>query len=167
MTTQSVTLPGHAGHRLRADAANAWERAKKAAGLIPELTDSERPYAVQERIFRQRYELGNHAGKPGYTNDVRTWQGRKWTRRNGTAAAAVPGTSNHGQGLAVDVATKRTAATRARPHVVFSSFNDPDRLAFLKAARPHGWDDTEGRAVNEHWHLTYYPAKDKHAKVGK
>ena len=161
-STDAVPLPSNPGHKLRADAANAWERANAAAGLTPELTDSFRPVEVQERIFRERYVAGNHAGKPGFTNDVRTWNGVKYTRKAGTAAAAVPGTSNHGGGLAVDVRTSRNAATRPRPVVVFTGFNDVDRLNWLKAAKPHGWADDEGRSVNEPWHLTYYPARDQH-----
>lgn len=160
--SQTVPLADNPGFKLRQDAANAWARANKAAGLIPELTGSWRSYATQEQLFRDRYREGNHAGKPGYTNDVRTWLGKKWTRRAGTAAAAVPGTSNHGGGLAVDVRTTRTATTRKRPVVVFTGFSDPDRLNWLKAAKPHGWGDTEGRSVNEPWHLTYYPNQDQH-----
>lgn len=34
--------------------------------------------------------------------DVKSWQGKSWKRRAGTAMAAVPGTSNHGLGLAID-----------------------------------------------------------------
>jgi len=159
---QAISEPGH---YLRPDAADAWERARKAFGKRVLITDSLRPIEVQERIFRERYVAGNHAGKPGYTNDVRTWQGQKWTRKTGTAAAAVPGTSNHGGGVAVDVRTVRRAEDPAHSEaVVFTSFNDPDRLAWLKAAKDHGWADDEGRAVNELWHMTYYPARDKHAK---
>jgi len=160
--TETTPLPDNPGHKLRADAAAAWQRANREAGITPELTDSYRPVEIQERIFRERYVPGNHAGKAGFTNDVRTWNGTKWTRKAGTAAAAVPGTSNHGGGLAVDVRTSRNAATRSRPFVVFTSFTDPDRLAWLKAAKPHGWADDEGRSVNEPWHLTYYPARDQH-----
>jgi hypothetical protein len=112
-------------------------------------------------IFLNRYTVGDFSGKQGFTTDVRTYEGKKYTRKAGKAAAAVPGTSNHSSGLAVDVATTRSASTPGRPHVVFTGWADTDRTRFLTAARPHGWDDTEGRAVSEHWHLTYYPAKDK------
>jgi len=159
---QAVALPDNPDHKLRADAAAALIRANRAAGITPELTDSWRSVEVQERIFRERYTQGNLAGKPGYTTDVRTWNGTKWTRKAGTAAAAVPGTSNHGGGLAIDVRTKRDATTRPRPFVIFNGFADPDRLAWLKAAKPHGWADDEGRAVGEPWHMTYYPDRDQH-----
>lgn len=150
------------GHFLRADAAAAWERARAAFGRRVLLTDSWRSLAVQEKIFLERYHRGDLRALPGYTGDVRVWQGQQWTRRLGTAAAAVPGTSNHGGGLAVDVKTRRAAGDPGCDvAVVFTSFSDPDRLAWLAAAKEHGWADDEGRAVSEPWHMTYYPSRDK------
>jgi peptidoglycan hydrolase-like protein with peptidoglycan-binding domain len=46
--------------------------------------------------------------------------------------------------------------------VVFTSFNDTDRVRFLRLAAEHGWADDEGRLVNELWHITYYPSRDRH-----
>src|SRR5690606_18036616 len=113
---------------------------------------------TQERIFRERYRAGAHSP----FGDYRRWQGQTWGRVTG-AAAAVPGTSNHGNGLAVDVKTSRSKGDAPYPFgVVFGSFNDADRLEFLRVAREHGWADTEGRSVNECWHQTYYPGLDKH-----
>ncbi len=59
------------GHRLRADAADAFNRMYAAGG--PCVTDSYRSYAGQVDVFRRKPDL-----------------------------AAVPGTSNHGWGVAVD-----------------------------------------------------------------
>jgi len=115
----------------------------------------------QTCIFIARYVLGNHAGKAGFTTDVRTWNGKPWTRKAGTAAAAVPGTSNHGGGVAIDAKTARSAGD-SRSDVVFTSFSDPDRLRWLAVAKDHGWADDEGKRVDEHWHMTYYPERDKH-----
>lgn len=165
---ESVALATAPGQRLRPDAAAAWDASVRAFGSTVLLTDSLRPYDVQERIFRDRYRVGNHAGKAGYTSDVRYWQGQPWTRRAGTAAAAVPGTSNHGSGLAVDVKTKRASGDPGKPAaVVFTGYSDPDRAAFLKVAAAHGWDDDEGRSVGEPWHLTYYPDRDQHRTTTK
>lgn len=36
--------------------------------------------------------------------DIKSWQGKLWKRRLGTVGAAVPGTSNHGDGIAIDLA---------------------------------------------------------------
>lgn len=84
-------------------AARAWRAlcaAARAAGHVLKVShepNAYRPYDVQERIFRQRYQPGAHSP----FGDYRWWNGVRWGRVTG-AAAAVPGTSNHGWGLAVD-----------------------------------------------------------------
>lgn len=103
-----VDTPGVAGGplvRLVTPAARAW-RALTAAGeraghdlMATSVVDSYRPYAVQENVFRQRYTT---AYIPGV--EAKVWLGTTWYKRSGYASAAVPGTSNHGWGLAVDVA---------------------------------------------------------------
>jgi peptidoglycan hydrolase-like protein with peptidoglycan-binding domain len=163
--SQCTNLSTAPGFYLRDDAARAWDRAVTAYGKRVLLTGAWRSLETQERLFdRVKYpSTGRYL--PGRTSpygDYRRYKGQVWGRVVG-AAAAVPGTSNHGSGLAVDVKTSRSAGDPAYPKaVVFTSFNDPDRLAFLKVAAAHGWYDTEGRSVNEPWHLTYYPARDKH-----
>lgn len=146
------------GFSLRPDAAIAWDRAVRKYGKTVLLSGAWRSYEVQERIFLERY-------KPGVFspfNDYRTWKGITYGRVTG-AAAAVPGTSNHGGGLAVDVKTSRSSGDPAYPQaVVFTAFTDSDRLAFLNTAKEFGWDDDEGRSVGELWHLTYYPDRDQH-----
>lgn len=160
-SAQCVELKTNPGFRLAKDAAAAWDRACAEFGKQVIITGAWRSYETQERIFKERYVQGNHAGKAGYTTDVRKWNGVQYTRKAGTAAAAVPGTSNHGAGQAVDVKTKRAATDPAHAKaVVFTGWNDVDRIAFLKVSAKHGLLDTEGRSVNEHWHITYYPAKD-------
>lgn len=59
-----------------------------------------RTYAEQEALFRQRYTPTPLEGRP-----YKLWNGVHWYQRPGVAMAAVPGTSNHGWGLAVDTAT--------------------------------------------------------------
>lgn len=155
---ECIDLKSNPGFYLEKNAARAWDRAVKEYGKSVLLTGAWRSYETQERLFRERYRAG--ARSP--FGDYRTWQGRTWGRVTG-AAAAVPGTSNHGSGRAVDVKTSRSKGDPAYPKaVVFTAFNDPDRLAFLKVANKHGWYDDEGRSVGELWHLTYYPDRDKH-----
>jgi hypothetical protein len=90
--------------RLVKPAARAWTAmcaAAKKAGHVLKASgpfDSYRPYEVQEKIFRARYTTTYLAGRP-----YRMWNGQRWYQRPGTAAAAVPGTSNHGWALAVDI----------------------------------------------------------------
>lgn len=135
------------GQRLRPDAAPAWDRLAYAVrdkyGWLPRLTDSYRPYAVQEAIFRRRYRLG-----VGF--DTRTWNGVSWHRVTG-AAAAVPGTSNHGLGLAVDCTD-----------LAESGFYGTRYRQLVGLAAEYGWTNNEGRRVNEPWHLVYNPGLDRH-----
>lgn len=72
------------------------------------LGDVYRSYESQVRLFKSRYVTTfdedtckvNSAGNPVY----KTWNGVRWYQLKNTAIAAVPGTSNHGWGLAIDVA---------------------------------------------------------------
>lgn len=152
-------LVNNPGFYLDDDAARSWDRAVDVFGKRVLITGAWRSRATQDRIFRERYVRG--VASP--VGDNRFYDGSWWGRRRGTAAAAVPGTSNHGSGRAVDVKTSRSAGDP--PYsvaVVFTSFTDPDRLRFLRVAAAHGWADDEGRSVGELWHLTYYPERDAH-----
>lgn len=158
--TDGRELESNPGYVLRDDAAKAWDRAVNAFGKKVLITGAWRSYATQERIFRERYAPGRFSP----FNDYRFWpkDGRTWARVTG-AAAAVPGTSNHGGGVAVDVKTQRQPGDPSYAEaVVFTSWNDADRARFLRVAAEHGWDDDEGRSVGELWHLTYYPDRDQH-----
>ncbi|RZU76075.1 D-alanyl-D-alanine carboxypeptidase-like protein [Micromonospora kangleipakensis] len=106
-----VDVPGQRGGprvRLVKPAARAWTAmcaAALAAGHTLKATDlhgSYRPYEVQERIFRERYTRTVLPGQPS-----RMWNRQRWYQKPGTAKAAVPGTSNHGLGLAVDTGEER------------------------------------------------------------
>lgn len=82
-------------------AARGWKAMVAAAAAeghqlkVATLGRSYRPYTEQEAIFRSRYY-------PSVLGTKR-WNGQRWRKRSGVAAAAVPGTSNHGWGLAVDI----------------------------------------------------------------
>lgn len=60
------------------------------------ITGGYRSYASQVSLFRDRYTTTVTGIDP------RWWNGTLYWRRPGTAAAAVPGTSNHGWGQAID-----------------------------------------------------------------
>jgi|GEM_PF-3331842 len=142
-TSATVALVTAPGQRLIAAAAANWDALARDIqnrhGWTPYLTDSYRPYSVQERIFRERYRvLWSGSGPYG---DVRYWQGVRWVRVTG-AAAAVPGTSNHGWGKAVDCSgLGGFGGTRFR------------QLAAL--APSYGFTNTEGRSVGEAWHWVF------------
>lgn len=101
---QTPGLAGGPTVRLVGPAMRAWKALTAAAltgGHALEATsaqDSYRTYAVQESTFRGRYTTDVLPGQPSVL-----WAGRRWYQRPDTATAAVPGTSNHGWGLAVDV----------------------------------------------------------------
>lgn len=95
-----------AGHRVRADLVPqtvAMFAAAARDGVALRITQGYRPYAEQVSIFTARYVRQATGG--GVYGDVRSWNGVRYVRRAGTAAAAVPGTSNHGLGQAIDFDT--------------------------------------------------------------
>lgn len=68
-------------------------------GVLLRTTGRYRTYDQQVALFRARfvpYDTG--------TGVKRTWQGQTWWKLPGVALAATPGTSNHGLGLADDIA---------------------------------------------------------------
>lgn len=110
------------GHMLRADAAAAYERLaaayRQAFGRSLCLSDSYRSYAEQVRLFREKPSL-----------------------------AAVPGTSNHGWGLAVDFCGG------------MQSFGTPDQAWMRANAGSYGWYHPSwaepGGSRPEPWHWEY------------
>jgi peptidoglycan hydrolase-like protein with peptidoglycan-binding domain len=161
-SAQARELNSNPGFYLRPDSAIAWDRAVKKFGKKVLITGALRSYETQERIFKERYRPGTRPGA-----DNRYWPGHGWYHRVTGASAAVPGTSNHGAGDAVDVKTSRSPGDPGHDFaVVFTSWSDRDRTRFLNVASEFGWDDAEGRRVNELWHLTYYPERDKHRGGG-
>lgn len=131
-------------------AAESWFRivagVQQQFGWTPQLTDAFRTYAEQVRIFVDRYDAQATGG--GYWGDVRWWNGVRYVRRRYrksdgkvAAAAAVPGTSNHGNATAVDVAD-------------LGAFGSTRFNQFASVATRNGWSIAEGRSVGEPWHWT-------------
>ena len=90
------------GNRIRADLVpqtNAMIAAAARDGVVLRATQGYRPLAEQISLFLARYVLAVLGLGP--FGDVRWWAGRRYVRSTG-AAAAVPGTSNHGWGQAID-----------------------------------------------------------------
>jgi len=114
-TAMLDSTPGQAGGstvRLVTPASRAWRAlaaAAKSAGHILKATssaDSYRSYDQQVATFTSRYSIDPIIGQP-----QRRWDGHTWWLIPGKAPAAVPGTSNHGWGLAVDVGEERDGDT--------------------------------------------------------
>jgi hypothetical protein len=68
------------------------------------------------------------------------WNGRRWLKRLGAATAAVPGTSIHGVGWALDIWSG-----------VDTSFKSRNHLIWVAVAARYGWKNT-GTAFGEPWH---------------
>ncbi|QUC01241.1 M15 family metallopeptidase [Cellulosimicrobium cellulans] len=133
------------GGRLRPDAAAALERLRPAfeagTGVRLAATDTYRPYEIQRQLFLSRYQP--QASGNGPFGDVRVWNGVRYVRVQGPAAA-VPGTSNHGWGLAVDFAAG-----------INSSFTSATYLWMKANAGAYGWSNATGRVIDEPWHWEF------------
>jgi hypothetical protein len=94
---------GGALHHLAARAWRAMLAAAAADGVTLRQTsagDLFRPLSQQTALFVARYTTIPQPGRPS-----KQWQSRTWWLRPGMAPAAVPGTSNHGWGIAADTCT--------------------------------------------------------------
>lgn len=136
---------------LMADAADSYNRLRKKLPWLQPTSagDAYRNYERQENVFKQRYkpqQIGN-----GPFNDVRWWRGVRYVRVTG-AAAAVPGTSNHGKGRTVDFGG-------------LGGYGGARFKEFAAIAGDYGWNNNEGRSINESWHWTYVPENDKRKTV--
>ncbi len=142
-------FPGRPAGTLHRLAANAWLAlaAEVAARFGETLTvtstaDAYRTYAQQEATFRNRYTTQVLAGRPS-----KIWNGQRWYQKPGTAMAAVPGTSNHGWGLAID-----TCLWRNNQAIGITANMAMFNWMLLNAFRfGLSWE-----AQSEPWHLRYY-----------
>jgi len=116
----SALSPIAGGGRLRHDAAAAWN-------------------AMAAYIYRK---TGYKIAPKGPDSSYRTYEGqvywrKYWCDQGQCSNAAVPGTSNHGWGTAVDVKDKK------------------DRELIDKYGERFGWAKKWSDAPNEWWHLKY------------
>jgi LAS superfamily LD-carboxypeptidase LdcB len=120
-------------HHIAAKAFTLMYNAAKKDGIELKATssaDTYRTYEVQLRTFQNRYSRIPRLGqKP------KVWNGTKYWLKKGFAGSAVPGTSNHGYGLAIDL-------------VMHTGVLD----WLLKNAATYGftWEDQ-----SENWHIRY------------
>lgn len=117
-------------------AARSWRAMSAAAyedGIVlraTSLVDSYRRYSVQVDLFLRRFTTRK------VSKTRRWWRGQWWYLIPGAALAAVPGTSNHGDGLAIDV-----------------RYSDAILDWLLANARRFGWS---WEVQSEPWHLHYF-----------
>lgn len=124
------------------EAAGRWrslQNAAQAAGYNLTMTGAFRTYEQQLAMFQQRYVATNIGASS------KVWNGQRYWLRPGNAMAAVPGTSNHGWGAAVDLAlTGYGSAAR-------SVTEDPGFMSWvIENAADHGWS---WETQSEVWHL--------------
>lgn len=144
-TLLRMTLGGDYLHHVAANAFDLMYRAALAVGLELRLTDGYRPYETQVRLFTERY-TPSYLPLRNTLSGSKVWNGRRWWKRVGVATAAVPGTSNHGDGLAIDVNTTGLG----------SQANPGPKLTWL-AANARGFGFTWELVPEEPWHLVYFP----------
>lgn len=148
---------GHASlHTLSARAWNALAVAcLKATGKklsITSAADAYRSLQQQIDVFNQRY-VKTYNPLTCTLDDQRVWNGVRYYKKRGVAAVAVPATSNHGWGLALDAALW-SSSTNSRVGITSNS----TVWAWLQANALKFGFSWESQA--EPWHIRYY-AGDK------
>jgi hypothetical protein len=122
------------------EAAAAWRNLQNAAaaqGFTLTMTGSYRTFQGQKDLFEQRYTTSNTGRKS------KVWNGTTYWLKPGMAMAAVPGTSNHGWGCAVDAALGGYG-NAAQP------VGEPFLSWAVANARQYGWS---WEVQSEPWHL--------------
>lgn len=133
----SVVLVMPADRAWRAMAAAA-----HAAGHVLKSVSSYRNYETQERIFRERYRTYDTG-----SGERKWWLSQWWWRLPNVAAAAVPGTSNHGWGLAVDIGEERDGDSGVE------SIDDNTVQWLIDHAHLYGFS---AEIQSEKWHWRYF-----------
>lgn len=143
-------LPGFKMTPTAAAAMKALVAAATAAGFKVRATGTYRSLARQEALFRERYTTQELPGRP-----YKVWNGQRWYHRSG-AQAAVPATSNHGIGCAVDFAEELDGD----PGVESVS---PAFVRWL-VANAHRWG-VSAELDEEPWHWRYHAGPNVPAEV--
>lgn len=122
-------------------ASRAMQAMIATCGFEVRATGTYRTYDQQVSLFTARYQLQPIPKRP-----IKSWQGKNWYQKPGVAMAAVPGTSNHGLGLAIDFAEERDGDIEAES--ISAGF-----VAWLiKNAYTYGYS---AEAQSEPWHWRY------------
>jgi len=160
-----VDVAGCPGARLTPATAASWAAIRVEVhalyGWTPELAgplDAYRPlsggYYCQHETFLRRYVRRNTGSgdRRYYDSDGNGVREAFW-RLIGQAAAAVPGTSNHGKGTTADVAN-------------LGGFSGVRYRQFAAVATRHVWSNAEGRRVLEAWHWSNVSAAPVSNPIG-
>jgi hypothetical protein len=136
-----------------ADAFNALYDAALAAGYKLRNIGDYRPFEGQLSMFMDRYSDKQTGRKPEIT---RTYQGKTWFLKKGKSPSGTPGTSNHGFGLAIDIAIENKGKIESIGGTKAYNWmceNAPNYGFYLQGAptRPDGKPNPEYEA----WHWQY------------
>lgn len=140
LSPQELAPCGIGSFQMQPAAARAMQalvKAAAAAGFKVRATGTYRSLEAQERLFRERYTTDKLEGRP-----TKTWKGQTWFQRPNVAMAAVPGTSNHGLGLAVDFAEERDGDPQVEsvsPAFVAWLCENADDYGFSAEAQSEPW----------------------------
>lgn len=140
---RDIKAPNGKLHRLAATAWNAMQLAAYFDGIELKHVGAYRPLPEQIKLFNTRYEAAPTGRTPQVT---RTYQGKTWYLKKGVAPAGSPGTSNHGIGLAIDVAS---CSGKRLEWLLGDGFMTSNALKF-----GFSWEVRDG-ANAEAWHIRY------------
>ena len=132
--------------KLEAHAATAWNAMQLAAyfdNIELKHVGAYRPLDRQVALFKDRYSTALTGRSPHVT---RTYESKTWYLKKGVAPAGSPGTSNHGWGLAIDVAS---ASGKRLDWLLGDGFATSNALKF-----GFSWEVKDG-ANAEAWHIRY------------
>jgi len=140
---RDIKAPNGKLHHLAATAWNALQLAAYFDGVELKHVGAYRPLSEQIALFNNRYE----AQKTGRVPEVtRVYNGKTWYLKKGMAPAGTPSTSNHGWGLAIDVAS---ASGPRLEWLIGDGFMTSNALKF-----GFSWEVKSG-ANAEAWHIRY------------
>jgi LAS superfamily LD-carboxypeptidase LdcB len=144
---RTIKSPKGQLHSLAATAWNAMQLAAYFDGIELKQVGAYRPIAAQIKLFRDRYTLKPTGRTPQVT---RTYQGSRWYLKKGMSPAGTPGTSTHGFGLAIDVAS---ASGKRLEWLLGDGFATSNALKY-----GFSWQVASGPNA-EAWHLQYVCAE--------
>ena len=140
---RDIKAPGGKLHRLAATAWNAMQLAAYFDGIELKHVGAYRPITEQIKLFNTRYQDTPTGRTPQVT---RTYMGKTWYLKKGVAPAGSPGTSNHGIGLAIDVAS---CSGKRLEWLLGDGFMTSNALKY-----GFSWEVRDG-ANAEAWHIRY------------
>ena len=142
---RNIKAPNGQLHSIVATAWNAMQLAAYFDGIELKHVGAYRPLSEQMALFMNRYALSPTGRKPQVT---RTYQGETWYLKKGMAPAGVPGTSNHGIGLAIDISD---ASGKRLAWLLGDGFATSNALKDVFT-----WEVADPKNPNfEQWHLRY------------